>query len=332
MRLLKVELKRFWARRLTWVAFVGLVGVMIVSAVGTWFSLAPPSAEEQRSQEASYRQYHADWQANSDEWYQECLTGEAAEREALDGDTTVDWGCESQLVEPKPEDWLSNYPPYSDEAERGVEGFGTLLGFVALAIGASFFAAEMASGAISNWLTFEPRRTRVYFSKIGATALGIVPIAVATLALSVAGMWAVYAARDLLGSPDADMWRAVALASVRVALLMIATAVAGAALGALTRHTAAVIGIAVGWVVVDQMVFFGLFPRFMQLSGMINMDAWIKGGTTYWKQVCTVGSDGRVCDTVETALSMTHGGIYLGVLTALVIVVGLLIFRRRDVA
>lgn len=332
MRLLKVELKRFWARRLTWVGFVGLLAIMIVSAVGTFFSLAPPSEAELRSAEANYQTYLQDWKANGQEWYQQCLTDEAAEREANGGETSWDWGCESYLVEPKPEDWLSSYPPYSDEAERGVEGYGTLLGFVALVIGASFFAAEMASGAISNWLTFEPRRTRVYFSKIGAAALGIVPIAVATLALSVGGMWAVYAARDLLGSPDADMWRAVALASVRVALLMIATAVAGAALGALTRHTAAVIGIAVGWVVVDQMVFYGLLPRFMQWSGMINMDAWIKGGTTYWKEECKLTADGRMCDSVETALSMTHGGIYLAVGTALMIVVGLLVFRRRDVA
>lgn len=332
MRLLKVELKRFWARRLTWVAFLGLLAIMIVSAVGTFFSLAPPSDEQLRAEEASYQEYYDDWEANGQEWYQQCVADEAAEREASGGESIGDWGCESYLEAPERGDWIWTYPPFSDEAERGVEGYGTLLGFVALIVGASFFAAEMATGAISNWLTFEPRRTRVYFSKIGAAALGIVPIAVAALALSVAGMWAVYAARDLLGSPDADMWRAVALASVRIALLMIATAVAGAALGALTRHTAAVIGIAVGWVVVDQMVFYGIFPRFMQWSGMINMDAWIKGGTTYWKDVCTVGADGRTCNSVETALSMTHGGVYLGVLTALVIVVGLLVFRRRDVA
>lgn len=331
MRLLKVELKRFWARRLTWVAFVGLVGITIVSAVGTFFSLAPPSEAEQRYAETSYQQYYDDWKANSGEWYQQCLTEEAAEREANGGET-YDWECENHLDEPQKEDWLWFHPPFSDEVERGTEGYGAMLGFAALIVGASFFAAEMATGAISNWLTFEPRRTRVYVSKIGAAALGIIPIAVTTLAVSIAGMWLVYAARDLIGSPTADMWRAVTLVGLRITILMAAAAIIGSALGAVTRHTAAVIGLAVAWVVIDQMVYFGILPRFQQWSGLNNMQAWIAGGTTYYSEKCTLGADGRVCESVEATLSMAHGGGYLAVATVLITAVGLLIFRRRDVA
>jgi ABC-2 type transport system permease protein len=332
MRLLKVELKRFWARRLTWVAFVGLVGLVIVSAVGTFFSLAPPSAQEMQWMEESYQSTLEDWEANGDEYYQQCLADEAAEREANDGGTTWNWDCESNLEPPNRDDWLSIHPSFSDEAERDVEGYGVLLGFAALIVGASFFAAEMATGAISNWLTFEPRRTRVYLSKLGAAALGIIPIAVTSLAVSVAATWLVYAARDLLGSPDADLWRVVTLTAVRITLLMIATAVIGSALGAITRHTAAVIGLAVGWVVVDQLVFFGIFPRFQQWSGLNNLQAWIANGTMYYADKCTVTANGRECQTVESTLSMAHGGVYLAVLTALAVAVGLLIFRRRDVA
>lgn len=54
-----------------------------------------------------------------------------------------------------------------------VQGSSYVLAFAAFLIGASFVGAEFSSGAIGNWLTFEPRRLRVYGSKLLAAATGL---------------------------------------------------------------------------------------------------------------------------------------------------------------
>ena len=41
-----------------------------------------------------------------------------------------------------------------------------LLALAALVLGAGFAASEFSTGSIGTWLTFEPRRLRVYGSKL----------------------------------------------------------------------------------------------------------------------------------------------------------------------
>ena len=54
-------------------------------------------------------------------------------------------------------------------------GGSYLLAFVAFLLGPSFVGAEFSSGSIGNWLTFEPRRLRVYGSKLIAAGAGMLP-------------------------------------------------------------------------------------------------------------------------------------------------------------
>src|ERR671916_825277 len=53
---------------------------------------------------------------------------------------------------------------------------------IVFALGVSFVTAEVTSGALGLWLTFEPRRQRVYWSKAVAAALGTLPFTVVGLA------------------------------------------------------------------------------------------------------------------------------------------------------
>jgi hypothetical protein len=62
--------------------------------------------------------------------------------------------------------------------------------------------------------------------------------------------------------------------------------------------------------------------------------AWLEGGLTYWVSVPCAPLDGvpqaGMC-TAERTVSMLHGGVLLAVVTVVLVVLGGLVFRHRDV-
>ncbi|HEY8619813.1 MAG TPA: ABC transporter permease subunit, partial [Dermatophilaceae bacterium] len=208
-----------------------------------------------------------------------------------------------------------------------------LLAFVAFLVGAGFVAAEFSSGSMANWLTFEPRRMRVYVSKLGAAGLGLIPVTVALLGLLTAGSWLIVSHLASTAGTTAKVWGDLALMGGRAVALAVAAAVAGAAMGVLLRHTAAVLGIAVGYLVLVEGVFGqalqGARPWLLQL----NFNAWLQHGAKYFIQTCKTDAQGNYnCQGVEKVLSFGHGSAYLGLLVVLTVGLAALVFRRRDVS
>jgi len=328
MRLTRVELRRLYSRRLTTIALLGaliLTGLMLFDS----FQRAKPlSGAELTSQQAQFEQAHKDWVVNGDQQLADCLTQQA---ETQKTDPKADFGCNQ--MEPKAENWGKPQARFAEMMPSTLLAGSYLLIFVGFLVGASFMAAELSSGSMANWLTFEPRRMRVYASKLAAAGLGLVPATTALLGLLTAGVWLIVRHFSPTVVTTAKVWGDLGEMGVRTLAMALAATVTGAAIGVLVRRTVAVLGIAVGYLVLVEGVFGqalqGARPWLLQL----NVTAWLQHGATYYAQTCTTDAKGQYsCQGVEKILTVGHSSAYLGLLVVLAIGLAAWVFRQRDVS
>lgn len=327
MRLLRVELTRFRSRRINQLAVLGILGVAMVMLFGTWQSSRPPSAEEIAQIQENFDANLRDWEENGAGYIADCISGEKAEQETY---PDADWQCDS-YAPPEINDFFYRSPSFADGAASVLPDFGMLLVFAAFAMGVSFIAAEFSSGAIGNWLTFEPRRGRVYGTKVGASGISAIPITVVAAVIVISGTWLVNSLNDNLGTVTADTWRDVGQSGLRLLVLTAAFAMLGVAVGTIVRHTAAALGIIVGYVIVVEGIIGGFFQNLRPWLLQLNLSAVLNDGATYGTEVCKTGSSGLTCEWVEKTVSFSHGAITVGVVVLVAVIVAALVFRRRDV-
>ena len=327
-RLTVVELRRISARRMVWGAIAASIGVVVLMLLGTWSSAQPMSAAELEQAETFYQTAVDDWAKNGEQQVADCVEQEALEQEA--SGNPVDFGCDQMAPQ---RDWY--VWPRSTLATTLpglLANLSLLLVLIPLLIGATSTAAEISTGALSNWLTFEPRRLLVYGSKLAAAALSVVPVAVGVLGLVIGGAWLIHDRQGLADTMTSQDWAGAGWTSVRILALAVIAALVGAALGFLLRHTGAVLGLAVGYGVVVEGILAGLFAGIAPWLVLKNLEGWTNHGTTYWVNQCTTDATGTSCETITHELSFGHSATYVLVLTALVVVVGAVVFRRRDAA
>ena len=328
MRLLGVELSRFVSRSaIQWLVVAGL----ILAASGGVLALGsamPMPQSERDAAIASFEEYHATWAEESQSMYDDCVEQEAIDRETY---PDVDWGCEWALEEPKLEDWLWE-PSFVEMGSSILGGLLTGLQLIVLVAGVTFVAAEFSTGAIGNWLTFEPRRTRVYLSKLGAAVLGAVPFAALTFAVALGSTFAPFAYYGTTGEVTSQTWTDLAAQGGRFVLSAALIAVIGTALAFLLRHLAAAIGVAVGWLLIVEQLGSVAYPGLQRWTVANNLRAVVEGGTSYYLDVCRLDADGRrACEWTELPITLTQGSLVLSGFALVLTAVALLVFRRRDV-
>ena len=322
-RLTKVELRRLFSRRLTTVAVLGALVIVGLMLFATFQEAKPLSGPELAQQRVQFDQARKDFDANGQQQVQDCLTQQA---ETKKSDPKADFGC-SQL-EPKLENYSKPQAKFALVMPGTLLAGSYLLTFVGFLVGASFVAAEFSSGSMANWLTFEPRRIRVFASKLAAAGLGLLPATVGLLSLLTAGVWLIVHHFNATGATTSKVWVDLGLMGARSLALALAATVAGAAMGVLLRRTVAVLGIAVGYLVLIEGVFGqalqGMRPWLLQL----NVNAWLQHGAGYFIRVCKTDAQGGYgCQGVEKVLSFGHGTAYLGLLVVMVVGMAALVFR-----
>ena len=211
-----------------------------------------------------------------------------------------------------------------------LSGGAVLLALAALVLGAGFTASEFSTGSIGTWLTFEPRRLRVYGSKLLAAGAGVVPLAVLTLATMTAAVW-VFA--HLWGSTTgpAGTWgahrrsrwarrpprrggRGGGCGDGHPAAAHRRRPRRGARVGHRRRgHPGSNVRSAQPWLL------------------STNLTGWLQHGTSYLVDRCTSSDGGYSCETIQQPLSFAHSATYLAVLVVALVLVTALVFRRRDV-
>ncbi|WP_421742966.1 ABC transporter permease subunit [Cellulomonas sp.] len=329
-RLLRVELDRFASRALIRAGVVAVLVICCFAVVSAWNAAAPPSQAEQDQARVYYEQALTDWEQNGEQYIADCRAQEEADKETADDPGLVDYGCD-EMTAPKLQDWIGGAPSFGRDTAALLTSLSLLLVLAPVLLAGSFVSAEFSTGSIANWLTFAPRRVRVYLSKVLAAGLGIIPVAAVGVAIVLGGSWLAYRNFDTINaeaSTDLDSPVAVAL---RLVALTPVVAVLGAALGFLARHTAAVLGVVLGWVVLVEGILVNWVQALRPWTLTLNISAWVSGSAPYWTQECTTTASGRSCQSVEHVLSQTQGAVYLLVVTAVVAGVALLVFRRRDV-
>lgn len=323
--LVGVEVRRLWWRRLTKAAVMAVVvltGAMVYNAYNA-------SAPERLAQQLDDYKLMV---AQAPQMVADCKKQEAMERDRA-GDPSIDFGCSQQT--PPTLEQMGLALPVADSITEGIARTGALvIAFLALLLGASFVGAEFTTGAMGTWLTFQPRRLRVATSKLGAAALGGVALAVVGLTLGNLGARMVAVVNrpgDDLVLPDPPaLDEPVAVLGLRVVALALGAGLVGASLGLVLRHTAAIIGVVLGYAVVVEGIVVQTFlgGRLQQWSVLHNLEAFLSKGATYYANTCT---DAR-CEYAEHTITFTHGWVFLLCVVVALALAGVLTFRRRDVS
>lgn len=330
--LTRVELRRIFARKIVPFSALAILGVCALVFWGIWQTVL--SAEDAEAQaRASFEQIHAEWEQQQEfqdeEYIAQCLEDQAAERERM-GDDTIDFGCVWE--EPTLESLVAGFAPPSMVSlyQTTLEQTAVLVLFLALLGGSTATAAEIAHRTLGTWLTFEPRRDRVFGSKVLASGLVAIPITALLLALVLGGIPVIYRLRGVDDAVTAAQWGDLAWMSARIMLLAVVLGMVGAAAGLLLRHTGAVLGVVVGYVMIGENLVRGLFPDWSKYLLSPNITAWINDGHEFGHWVCDDGGFGE-CREIITRISIEHGALVIGLVSAAVILVSWLSFRRRDV-
>lgn len=325
IRLLRAELGRLASRRMTWVIALIALGLLGLLLYGTYQANAPLSAAEQQHAEEMYQRARTDFEQHGAEQRQQCLDAQAKERERT---PDADFHCDT--MEPKREHY--GKPPPTFTRMWSIQEPGAIfLGFLALLLGGSWVAAEFTTGSMATWLTYEPRRSRVFATKMLAVGLTLVLGAVLATAILFGGVYAIARFHGVAIALDRNGWVDVLLGAGRMTAFPILTGLGGAALAFIARHTAAVSGIAIAAVVVDQWVA-GQIQDKARWSLFNNVLAFVGGKWDFHYLKCAQDAAARYdCMPTTETVWFAQAAAVLGGLVAAGLIAAWWQFLRRDV-
>jgi ABC-type transport system involved in multi-copper enzyme maturation permease subunit len=205
---------------------------------------------------------------------------------------------------------------------RGGSDDGALsVGFMFLLVGALIGGATVAggewrTGTVATLLTWEPRRGRVFFARIGACAVLALLIAFGLEVLFLAAFTPAAVVNGSTAGVDAGWWVALVAALTRGALLASAGAVLAAALAMLARNTAFALVAVFAWAAVIEGAIRSLRPGWARYLVGENIAIALT-----WAQL----------ETAPFTRAPMLAWVYLVLYLALVVGVAATSFARRDV-
>jgi hypothetical protein len=319
----RAEVHRFGARRfvhvLLAIALLGWIAALVISLLA-FRSPTPESLAQARQQQQEQIQL-------SSEGREQCLTDPTRP-----DDVPVEQWCGPPVTaEQVPLSTFLQPPPFSLAAD-GVNGavsvaaVGAALAFL---VGATSVGAEWSTRSMVALLFWETRRPRVMGAKLlvvgAATALlGLVMqalwLGLATLLQSVAG--------DDGTLPD-GFWSELLGSSGRGVLLSLVAGLLGFGLTNLLRNTGAATGVAFVYVAIVENAVRALRPAWQPWLLTNNAAALVvPDGLTLFlgDQIDAQG----VSRSVEYVLTSGQAAVFLTVVTAAVVGLGVVLFSRRD--
>jgi hypothetical protein len=224
-----------------------LVGALLATAVGlviAAFDSTPPTETQIAAAEVRAR-----------EEYAECLI---ADYEGARFEGTLEEFCRENLGDPV--QYLPSHLALVQLPDV-LEGISAITSIIGLMVGASIVAVSWQTGTISTILTWEPGRLRWFAARVLVIAGGVAVMTIAIVAFLSAGLAAAAALRGTTLGPDSAWWSDVATTSLRVAAAATISAVIGAAVAAVGRHTAGALGVVFVWTAVIEGLIRGLRPE-----------------------------------------------------------------------
>ena len=193
------------------------------------------------------------------------------------------------------------------------EGVSLIVAILGWVLGASMIGAEWHAGAISTFLTWEPRRVRASVTRASAAVLGVVLLAIALQAMLGGALAVVAAVRGTTEGTDGEIVRSAAETALRSALLAGFAAAVAFAIASVARNTAAALAIVFVWVAVIEGLVRGLRP-----------------GWAPW----LIGDNGIVFLTGSGGIdrTMAGAGLLLSAYAVGLVAIACGVFARRDVS
>lgn len=322
MNLVRAEVSRLLSRRFTHIMVLGLLAVFGVTAAttlanstrpddGVW-ATAQQTAQERRESLIQFKR--------------NCEAEFLLDRESAEA--MFPSGCDAagDPADVRAARYLEEAFVFDQEIRGLMVFLAVYLSFFAFVIAASFIGAEMSSGGITNLLLWRPQRSAILGAKLTALTGCVAVFSALFTVLYIGTFYLIAYTSGWTGDTGVAFWGELAALGWRAVALSTAGAACAFALATLARHTAAALGIAVGyfliWEAGARIVFEigGLLPYDPYfLSSYLS--AFVTGDLTYWH-----GLDG----TGDLVITRLAGGMVVAGLTATLIAAAFANFRRRD--
>lgn len=319
MRLLAVELRRFWARRAVAVVLLVTVAAAALLAASTiWSTRSATEAEVQTAQtqlDTESEQFTTDRRNCLDNPPKQPADVPPAER-CDDASPELDWFLPREALD------------LGDQLEGSGLALALILAGAAILVGTTYAGQDWHSGSIATQLVVRPRRLRLWTAKAVAVVIGVGVSAVVVTSLYWLSLGLVAQAREL--GVGGALAREIALQGARTVTLAVACALGAYALTMALRSTMATLALLFAYTVAGEALWASLpLTKAGEWSLSANVRAWVLDGARITDtSICD--SAGKACDPTYV-LSAAHGAVYLGVLLAIALVVSLVTFGRRDI-
>jgi ABC-2 type transport system permease protein len=236
------------------------------------------------------------------------------------------------MREPVLSDFLFEPRPVDQQLVGAIAALALPVAVLALLIGATSTAAEFTARSIGTWLTFEPRRDRVWGTKVLAAALSVVPMALAFVGGLAVGIPVIYLFNDAPASLSSAAWGDVLATGGRAVVVVAVAGAVGAALGMLLRNTGAVLGVLVAYTIVVEGLLRGFVSRLDPYLVTRNVEAWLRAGLEWTSFECSPSpAGGEECVEVVRTISLVDASLLLGGVAVVVLVLSWVLFRRSDI-
>lgn len=301
-RLVRVEVRRLGSRRMVKIA-VGVLALAVVTAI--------PLLDWAIAQQA---------RIDHDAEIERCVAAEEPEArddgfvppaiaETVASPSQRERHCQ-QAIPPVDPDFR---PSDVEDVTTNTSALVILLGFIA---GASFIGADWQAGVIPTTLSWETRRTHVFFAKLAAVVVSVFAVALLWHVLFDGALTGLSALEGTLGQADGQWLRTVTGLAVRVSAVAAGAALFGYAAGHIGRSTAAALGL--GYVFAVENVAGSNFRP---------LRPWMM----YWDATVFVKGQFEAGGDVPGRSTLEAGGVLLAY-TLGVTIVALWSFRTRDAA
>lgn len=318
--LLTAEVHRFAARRFIHVllalAALGWAAVTVIGLIG----YASPTPERL----AAAEQARAEQVEMQNEGREQCLR-DAAPPDDL---TLEQWCGPETTTDDVPLDWFLTPAPFSLSADgvAGAVAFSAAGSVLAFLVGATFVGAEWSTRSMIALLFWETRRPRVLAAKIAVVAVAAAVLGVVAQAawLAMAGLWQAFVG-DGVALPG-GFWPELLGTAGRGVLLTTLAGLLGFGLTNLVRNTGAALGVGFVYFAVLETAVRAIRPEWQPWLLTNNATALVlpDGLTLY------TGYDQVTGQSTEYLLGNLQAGVFMMVVTAVVLGIGIVLFSRRD--
>ena len=301
MSLLKVEIRRFLARRLFRMLSLLVVLGFIAAGVGIFINsdnspdaVAHVEREQQRQVEACLQSFQSPGQAQ--------LYG------LPEGQDPEEF-CREQV-------YVSDPRFRYEDLDEMLPGLAFIFVSIGWLIGASFIGAEWHHRTLTTLLTWEPRRALVIAIK--AVVVGLLTFLWIALlqAFFAAVVYPAAAFQGTLAGVDSEFWLNVLDVGGRICATASIAALMGFALATAGRNTAAALGVGFVYLAIVESLIRAFRPKWVGWLIGDNLSAFLQGGDV----AHYVGH------------SAGEAGLLLAAYTGALLVVAIAVFKRREMS